>query len=83
MLTSGNQKQNGTENGKEINQSLRNYYDSSLFSPAKGTISAEGVDAYFSHLLEEENERVVIETIFMTSLNDFGKLKRIEKEIMK
>lgn len=71
-LASDNSKIKPVETGKEINQGLRALYDSTLFAQTKGTTTADDINIYFSHLLEEENEITVIETILMTTLEQFG-----------
>lgn len=68
------------ESGREINQGLKALYESSLFSQAKGAITHEGINSYFSHLLEDENEAVVIETVLMTTLDQFGRILFLEFE---
>lgn len=76
-LTCENNKNNSAGDGKEINKLLKSHYDSSLFTQAKESITAENLNQYFVHLLEEENEVVVIETIVMTSMDQFGTIPNL------
>jgi len=76
-LTCENNKNNSAADGKEINKLLKSHYDSSLFTQAKESITAENLNQYFVHLLEEENEVVVIETIVMTAMDQFGTIPNL------
>lgn len=71
-LVAVNPRLNLNNQDKEINEGLKELYDSKLFAEARGPNPQESIAQYFNSLVENENESLVIDTFFFTSLTHFG-----------
>lgn len=71
-LVATNPRLNLNNQEKEINEGLKELYESKLFAEARGPNPQETFAHYFNSLVENENESLVIDTFLFTSLTHFG-----------